>query len=156
MIEGIIQEFLFNYRQIILFLKSHHSGKWSHHIFLYVIGYNNISWRLHDPTPKSERSRTTNPQDWRIYAWVCTTFSFSLRAHILIMVAKLSAIRSFKNTRYCDENRSVATSKHNHACCCKWNYVHWCRLRKGGKAYIPSSITSVRLPGIFQLTVNNN
>src|SRR6218665_375969 len=41
-------EFLFNYTQISLFLKSHHLGKGSHLIFLYIIGYNNISWRPHN------------------------------------------------------------------------------------------------------------
>jgi len=46
MIEGIIPEFLFNFTKIILFLKSHHFGKCSHLIFLYIIGYNN-SWRSH-------------------------------------------------------------------------------------------------------------
>ena len=35
-------EFLSNYMQIFLFLKSHHFGKCSHLIFLYIIGYDNI------------------------------------------------------------------------------------------------------------------
>ena len=48
MIDGIISGILFRYTQIILFLKSHQFGKCSHHIFLYVIGYN-ISWRPYDP-----------------------------------------------------------------------------------------------------------
>src|SRR6218665_1390975 len=45
---------------IILFLKSHHLGKCSHLTFLYIVGYNNISWRPHAtprpqplPSPKS-------------------------------------------------------------------------------------------------------
>src|SRR6218665_2493285 len=46
------QEFLFNYTQIITFLRSHHFGKCSNLIFLYIIRYNNISWRPHDPHPK--------------------------------------------------------------------------------------------------------
>ena len=42
-----LEEFLFNYTQIIIFLKSHHFGKCSQIVFLYNIGYNNISWRPH-------------------------------------------------------------------------------------------------------------
>ena len=43
-------EFLFNYAQIIQLVKSHQFGKCSHLIFVYIIGYNNISWRPHDPS----------------------------------------------------------------------------------------------------------
>ena len=49
-IEGVNPEFLFNYTQIILFLKNHHVGKCSRLIFLYIIEYNNISWRPTTPT----------------------------------------------------------------------------------------------------------
>ena len=49
--------FLLNYIQIFLFPESHHFGKCSYLIFLYIIEYGNISWRphnLHDqPVPKS-------------------------------------------------------------------------------------------------------
>ena len=45
----LFPEFLFNYTQICLFLKNHHFGKCSHLIFLYIIGYNDISWRINDP-----------------------------------------------------------------------------------------------------------
>jgi len=48
MIEGIIQEFLFNYTQIILFFKSFQFGKYFQLIFLYIIEYN-ISLIPHDP-----------------------------------------------------------------------------------------------------------
>ena len=43
-----IPQFLLNYTHITLFRKSHRFGKCSHLIFLYIIGYNNISWRPHD------------------------------------------------------------------------------------------------------------
>ena len=51
------EEFLFKIgpTQIYLFLKSHHLGKCFYLIVLYIIGYNNISWRSHhphDPIPK--------------------------------------------------------------------------------------------------------
>src|SRR6218665_682846 len=36
--------------QIFLFLKNLHLGQCPHLIFLYIIGYNNISWRPHDPS----------------------------------------------------------------------------------------------------------
>jgi len=42
---------------MFLFLKSHHFGKCSHLIFLYIIGYNNILWIPHDPHPKIWGSR---------------------------------------------------------------------------------------------------
>jgi len=62
-------EFLFNYTQIILFMKSHRFGKCSHLIFLYIVGYTNISWRLHDPHPKLWGLRP-NPLP-RIDAYAC-------------------------------------------------------------------------------------
>ena len=46
-----LAKLLFKYTQIILFLKSHLFGKCSHLIFLYILGYNNISWRPDDPHP---------------------------------------------------------------------------------------------------------
>jgi len=54
MIEGIIPGIYIYYTQIVLFLRSHHFGKCSYLTFLYIIGYNNISKRPHDPPiPKS-------------------------------------------------------------------------------------------------------
>jgi len=41
-------EFLFHCTQICLFLKNHHFGKHYDLIFLYIVGYNNISWWPHD------------------------------------------------------------------------------------------------------------
>ena len=53
---------LFNYTQIFPSLKSHHFGKCSHLILLYIIGYN-ISWRSHDPpsTPHDPQIFVTPP-----------------------------------------------------------------------------------------------
>src|SRR6218665_2908541 len=47
---------------------SHHFGKCSHLVFLYIIGYNNISWRSHDPTPKSG-GRDLQPPHNCYYLW---------------------------------------------------------------------------------------
>ena len=62
--------FLFNYTQIIQFLKSHHSVKCPLLIFLYIIGYNNISWWPHDfPTYLPLQNlgiATQTSQDWRL------------------------------------------------------------------------------------------
>jgi len=58
------EEFASNYIKIFLFLKSHHFGKYSHLIFLYIIGYDIISWRLYDPhIPNLEGRDTPIPQD---------------------------------------------------------------------------------------------
>jgi len=54
-------QFLFNYTQIILFPKSHRFGKCSHIIFLYIIGYNNILWRPHDPLSQNLGVATSQP-----------------------------------------------------------------------------------------------
>src|SRR6218665_360400 len=43
------KDFRNNYTQIFLFLKSHHLVKRSHLIFLYIIRYNSILWRPHNP-----------------------------------------------------------------------------------------------------------
>ena len=61
-------EFVFNYTQIIRFLKSHHFARCSHLIFLYIIGYNNISWIPHDPLiPKLGVVIPQSPQDWCLW-----------------------------------------------------------------------------------------
>ena len=53
MIKGMIPEVLINIHKS-LFLESRHFWKCSHLKFLYVIGYNNISWTRHKPViPKS-------------------------------------------------------------------------------------------------------
>ena len=64
MIEVSSPKFLFNYTQIILFLKSHYCGKCSHLMFLYIMGYN-ISRRPFDPHdplhPEIWGGETPNP-----------------------------------------------------------------------------------------------
>ena len=48
-------------------------------IFLFIIGYNNISWRPHSPlTSKSEGSRPLNPPRIDVYACVCPLTCCSL------------------------------------------------------------------------------
>ena len=60
-IESIIPEILFKYTQIFIFLKSHHFGKCSHLIVLYIIGYDDISWRPHD-LPITKPGKSSHPQ----------------------------------------------------------------------------------------------
>src|SRR6218665_3576296 len=48
--------------KICPFLQSHQFGKCFHLILLYIIGYNNISWRPNDPHPKIW-GRDQTPQD---------------------------------------------------------------------------------------------
>src|SRR6218665_1925337 len=54
------RELFIQYTQICLFLQSRHFGKCSHLIVLYIIGYNNISWRCHDPP--SQNLELLHPQ----------------------------------------------------------------------------------------------
>ena len=53
-------------------MKSNHFGKCSHLKFLYIIGYNNISWRPHNPHPKIRGCDPSNP---RIDAYVAVNTS---------------------------------------------------------------------------------
>src|SRR6218665_1005726 len=41
----------------------------SHLVFIYIIGYNNISWRPHDTNPKS--GQTATPKTVRIDVYAC-------------------------------------------------------------------------------------
>src|SRR6218665_3955243 len=61
-------EFLFNYKHN-LFLKSDHFGRCPLLIFLYIIGYNNILWRPHDPHDATALT---------FLQWHISDFSFSL------------------------------------------------------------------------------
>ena len=76
-------ELLFIYTQICLFLKCHHFGKCSHLVLLYIIGYNDILWRVWRPL---------HPNIWGSQPWhfgghlidpSCPT-EFSLGSKILI------------------------------------------------------------------------
>src|SRR6218665_968234 len=82
-------KFLFNYTQIILFLKSHHFGKFSQLIFVYIIGYIKISWRPHNPPrhlhPKICGSRY--PQFPRIDAYVRVLFDFYCSIYALMEIS---------------------------------------------------------------------
>jgi len=77
MIEVSSPKFLFNYTQIILFLKSHYCGKCSHLMFLYIMGYN-ISRRPFDPHdplhPEIWGARPLTLQDWRLWQWKAIAF----------------------------------------------------------------------------------
>jgi len=47
-------------------MKSHLFDKCSHHIFLYIVGYNNISWRPHE-TPSQNRGVVTSTTGFDAY-----------------------------------------------------------------------------------------
>src|SRR6218665_624969 len=65
--------FLFNYTQIIQFLKSHHFGQCFHLIFLYIIGYNNISWRpMTTPVPPIPKSGIVTLKPPELMPTVCS------------------------------------------------------------------------------------
>jgi len=74
------QEFLFNYIQTFQFLKSHH-------LFLYIIEYDNISSRPQGP-PHLRIGRLWHPNAFRIDAYVCLT-SISLENKIIINYANV-------------------------------------------------------------------
>lgn len=89
---------LFNYTQLFLFLKSQNFGKYSHIIFLYIIGYDSISWRPHNlPRPIHPKIWEGNePQSSRIDAYAfggsISPLSFSFMAEALMRMSASTSL----------------------------------------------------------------
>src|SRR6218665_1318608 len=91
-------EFLFNYTQIIVFLKSSRFKNCSHLIYLYIRGYN-ISWRpktAYGPSFQNLGVATPNP---RIDAYanshvmrrsMTSSFTKSILFYVLLVIAKVA------------------------------------------------------------------
>lgn len=119
--------------QIILFLKRHHLGKCSHHIFVCIVSYN-ILWRPKNPTLSHHKIwvASSNPQDWRLYrpTYECISLGVYLFTRRPIMHVNTCA---YVSTCIIHVNSIV------YVCNCAYTFTH-IQLRMRGNLYIHTHI----------------